>query len=60
VIGPHSKPILKISGEDNKEEIEAMLVAALEHYGEDKLDSSDLPIELLKNEPEETKELRAE
>jgi hypothetical protein len=49
VIGPHRKPILKITGEDHKDEIEAMLIAALEHYGEKDLDSSDLPIELEKD-----------
>jgi hypothetical protein len=32
VIGPHGKPILKVSGEDKKDQLEAMISAALAHY----------------------------
>ena len=32
VIGPHQRVILKVTGEDNKETLEQMIHAALEHY----------------------------
>jgi len=45
IIGPHRRPILKLTGEDHKEELESMLHAALEYY-DGKLDNTELPIEL--------------
>lgn len=52
VVGPQSKVILKLTGEDNKDDLEAMLHAALEHY-EDKLDPNPLTpyIELEMDKP---------
>lgn len=33
VVGPHRKTILKVSGEDNKEQLEAAIYAAIDFYG---------------------------
>ena len=48
VIGPHTKPILKLTGEGNRDDIENVLWAALEHY-KSNLDKKPLPIELEKD-----------
>jgi len=46
-VGPNRKPILKVSGEDNRDEIEGLLHAALIHYKN--LNKADLPLELEKD-----------
>lgn len=46
VIGPHSKAILKVSGEDNKMQVEACIYAALEHYGPEAFNETKVEMEL--------------
>ena len=44
VIGPEQRAVLKLSGEDNEEHLEACLKAALKFYG-DSLDKTPLDLE---------------
>lgn len=45
VINPEGKLILKVTGENKKDQLEAFITAALAHY-EGKLSASELPIQL--------------
>lgn len=49
IIGPHRRLLLKLSGEDIRDDTEAMLKAALEHYKDSLDNTSEIPIHLEKD-----------